>query len=143
MFRKSVRLIAIGWLALPGCGGAPAGPETSEVTGVVTFKGDPVEGADVLFQPIQSGGETLACQAATDAEGRFAMSTHIGSGEYKTGMVPGEYAVSITKLDTSKVTSTLTPPKNVLPEKYASPRTSGFTATVSSSNENHFEFPLE
>ena len=57
-------------------------------------------------------------------------------------MVPGEYRVAISKLDTSNVTSTLTPPVNVLPAKYASPETSGFAVNVLSDQENDFEFPL-
>jgi hypothetical protein len=126
-----------------GCGGGPEGPATAEVTGLVTLDGAPLANADVFFHPVDSEGPAQASQAVTGDDGRFTVQTHVAAGQYKPGMIPGEYRVSVSKLDTSNVTSTLTPPKNVLPEKYASPQTSGFTVSVSADQENDFRFPLE
>jgi hypothetical protein len=126
-----------------GCGAADAGPETVEVTGSVSFQGAPVPGATVLFQPTDRSGAVKPSQATTDDEGRFAMSTYVGDSQYKAGLPPGGYRVAITKLDTSRVTSTLTPPANTLPAKYASPESSGFEVQVSQGGENHFDIPLE
>jgi hypothetical protein len=126
-----------------GCGGGPEGPATAEVSGLVSLNGAPVANADVFFHPANPDGPGKACQAVTGEDGRFTVKTHVEAGEYKPGMIPGDYRVTISKLDTSSVTSTLTPPKNVLPPMYALPQTSGFTVTVSASEENDFEFPLQ
>lgn len=125
-----------------GCGGGRQGPETVEVVGFVSLNGEPLPGADVFFHPVSSDTNLQACQAVSGADGRFTMQTHVAAGEYKPGMIPGEYRVSISKLDTSNVTSTFTAPTNVLPAKYASPDTSGFKVTVSGDKVNDFKFPL-
>ena len=142
MARFAMRLVGVLLPLACGCGGGLQGPETVKVTGVVTLDGDPLVGADVFFHPAGADGPLHACQAVTGPDGRFSVSTHIEAGQYKPGMVPGEYRVAISKLDTSQVTSTFTPPENVLPAQYASPETSGFAVNVLSDQENDFEFPL-
>jgi hypothetical protein len=101
-----------------------------------------VEGANVIFQPIEGSASTLASQSVTDASGRFELSTHVGAGKFKPGIVPGTYSVVITKLDTAGISTTLAPPKNVLPKKYANANTSGLTANVTAGQENDFDFAL-
>ncbi|MBP5620676.1 MAG: hypothetical protein J6X44_01545, partial [Thermoguttaceae bacterium] len=61
--------------------------------GVVTFNGEKVAGATVLFSPKQIGGEASSAQAITDAQGVFKMTT-LDPGD---GVYPGEYRVSIMK----------------------------------------------
>jgi hypothetical protein len=135
--------LCVAWLVvICGCG-APEGPDTVEVTGIVTMSGKPVEAANVIFQPLDDGAAVLPSQSGTNADGRFELQTHIGSGKYKPGIVPGKYAVVITKFNTAAISSTLSPPQNVLPKKYANPSTSGLTATVVPGQANSFEFPLE
>jgi hypothetical protein len=113
------------------------------VTGTVTLNGTPVEGASITFQPQENSENALASQAMTDADGRFRLTTHIGGGRFKDGVAPGKYAVSVTKLDTAAISSTLAPPKNVLPKKYGSAAISGLTAEVRIGNENDFPFNLD
>ena len=125
---------------LVGCQEAE-GPATYETTGVVTLSGEAVQGAVLFFQPVAGAGKPA--QATTDAAGMFEVHTAIETNVTKPGMVPGDYRVTVTKLDTSNVTSTLTPPKNMLPAKYANLGTSELNATVSADGENHFEFALE
>jgi len=134
--------VLICQVAFSGCGGMPAGPETIEVTGTVTYQGTPVEGANVTFHPTSGSEQTLASQGVTDNEGRFALSTHVGGGKFKPGIVPGQYGVAITKLDTAGISTTLGPPKDLLPRKYGSPTTSQLTADVAAGTPNNFEFPL-
>jgi hypothetical protein len=107
----------------------------------VTFDGQPVEGANVIFAPAD-GKQTLASQAVTDIEGRFEMSTHSGGGKFVPGIAPGRYGVAVTKLDTAAVSTTLAPPKELLPKKYGNPQTSGLSADVTAGSENDFEFTL-
>ena len=103
--------------------------------------GDAAMGANTS-SPCVAAGPAQACQTVTGDDGRFTVKTHVAAGEYKSGMVPGEYRVAVSKLDTANVESPFTPPKNTLPEKYAAPQTSGFTVTVSADNENDFTLPL-
>lgn len=127
--------------ATAGCSGSAAGPATVRATGTVTYLGKPVAGANVIFYP---GGndEGLASQSVTDPEGRFELSTHVGGGKFKPGIAPGQYMVAITKLDTAGITSTLAPPKSLLPRKYSSPQTSKLNANAATGQENDFSFSL-
>jgi hypothetical protein len=135
---------AVCLTALVGCGGTKGGPATVDVTGTVTLNGTPVDAANVLFTPdIGSSDGRLASQATTDSEGRFKLTTHVGGGKFKPGIVPGKYVVAITKLDTAAAKNTFAPPKNLLPPKYADPKTSQLTAEVAAGNANDFQFPLK
>ncbi len=83
----------------------------------------------------------LASQAITDAEGLFEMRTHLEKDNYKDGMQPGAYVVTVTKLELPR--DMRRKPKNLLPKKYSLARTSNLTAHVTSTDDNHFEFSLE
>jgi hypothetical protein len=111
------------------------------VSGRVTLDGVPIAGANVVFHPVESE-QTLASQSVTDEEGRFEMSTHVSGGKFEPGIAPGKYAVAITKLDMSAVSTTFAPPKDLLPKKYGIPQTSRLTADVAEGKENEFEFEL-
>lgn len=135
-------------LAAIGCG-SESGPPTVPATGVVTYEGNPVEGAMVVFAPENSGSESvLAAQAETDATGAFVMQTYVGTGSggseqdsFKSGLVPGDYLVSITKLEV--VQDMRRRPKHLLPEKYSVPKSSGLSAKVEEAGENRFVFELK
>jgi hypothetical protein len=135
-------LIGSWFVAVCGCGGG-SGPETAEVVGIVTMNGTPVEGANVIFHPIDTTTNTLASQASTNAEGRFELSTHVGQGKYKRGVAPGEYAVAVSKLDTSAISKTYAPPTNLLPKRFSNPETSGLKATVVADRVNEFTFLVD
>ena len=137
-------LAAMCLVAVTGCGGTKGGPATIEVTGTVTLNGAPIDGASVLFSPdIGSSDGRLASQATTDTAGHFKLSTHVGGGKFKSGIVPGKYVVSVTKLDTAATKNTFSPPKNLLPPKYADPKTSLLNADVVAGQTNDFQFPLK
>jgi hypothetical protein len=141
---RALLLAALSLIALAGCGGTKGGPATVEVTGTVTLDETPVEAASVLFSPDTGSDDgRLASQATTDRDGRFKLTTHVGGGKFKSGIVPGKYVVSITKLDTAAAKNTYSPPKNLLPIKYADPKSSQLTATVGTGQANDFQFPLK
>jgi hypothetical protein len=136
-------MAALGLIAVTGCN-KPKGPPTAEVTGVVTLNSTPVEGAIVLFAPAAGSEDArLASQATTDSGGKYRLQTHIGGGQYKPGIMPGKYDVTVTKLDLSTIKSTMAPPKNVLPAKYADAKTSPFKAEVVAGQENDFPLALK
>jgi hypothetical protein len=144
MSAPRVVIAALCLFAFVGCSGTKAGPATVEVTGMVTLNATPAEGANVLFSPdIGSDDHRLASQAMTDSQGRFKLTTHIGGGKFKSGIVPGQYIVTISKLDTAAAKNTFSPPKNLLPPKYADPKSSQLKAEVSAGQANDFQFSLK
>jgi hypothetical protein len=137
-------LAALCLIALAGCGSTKGGPATIEVTGTVTLNGTAVDGASVVFSPeIGSNDGRLASQATTDSTGRFKLSTHVGGGKFKSGIVPGKYTVTIAKPDPAVAKNIFSPPKNLLPPKYADPKTSQLTTNVAAGQANDFQFPLK
>jgi hypothetical protein len=125
-----------------GCG-SPQGREMVDVSGEVTLDGSPVEGASVTFHPLETSEGALACQAVTDADGRFRLTTHLGKGRFEHGIAPGHYDVVVTKLDTSAVSSTIAPPRNLLPKKYGNASTSGLAADVQIGKASEHNFHLK
>jgi hypothetical protein len=141
---RTLVIVALSLLALAGCGGTKGGPATVEVTGTATLNGTPVDGANVLFTPeIGSEDRRLASQATTDSEGHFKLTTHVSGGKFKSGIVPGKYLVAITKLDAAAAKNVFSPPKNLLPAKYADPKSSLLKADVAAGHANDFTFPLK
>ena len=86
----------LSWLLVAGCG--PRYPSTVPVTGTVTYRGQPVEGANVLFS--RASGDLSKGELAvgkTDANGKFELISHFGSQASAKGAVPGKYEVTISK----------------------------------------------
>jgi predicted small lipoprotein YifL len=158
-------LVCVALLAsLVGCGGKsqPANrPATAKVKATVIYKGQPVEGANVVFSPSDAAGKPAA--GRTGADGVAKLTTF----EPEDGAVPGNYKVAITKTDAPTAApasaggsapsgdaytqalakaggpkATVAQPKDLLPEKYKSAETSTLTATVKGGTENSFQFEL-
>lgn len=126
-----------------GCHGGDDGPETYPVTGVVTLAGAPVGSATVTFVP--AAASAPGAQATTDAEGKFNVQIASSMGQStKRGLPAGDYRVTVLKMVMPPGPPSLNnPPKNVLPLKYANPRSSGLGETVDPEKTNHFEFRLD
>lgn len=124
-----------------GCSGSAAAPGTVKAAGTVKLNGAPLAGAQVTFYPA-SADAALSSQAVTDDAGHYELQTHVGGGKFKPGIAPGKYTVSVTKLDAANVKNTFAPPKNLLPARYADPKTSKLTADVSSNGQTPFDFEL-
>jgi len=137
----------LSWLAavvlLAGCS---SGHGTASVTGTVLYKGQPVAGAAVSFLPKSEEATAKPARGTTDASGRFTLTSYFGPDEQPAGALPGEYSVTITKIDEPSGAFDPfkdPPPKNHLPAKYSTPQRSGLTATVKAGETNQFEFKLE
>lgn len=133
-----ITILAIG---LAGCGGAERPPIT-ETTGVVTFEGEPLSGATVVFAP--DSGQRVAT-GKTNEEGWFELGT-FGADD---GAIIGPHRVTV--ISRAPVQegggmpgspTALKPTEAVIPEKYLAPETSGLTAEVTEDGENYFEFKL-
>ncbi len=158
-------LLVIGIALGLGCpqGGADR-PATYPVTGTVTHNGELAGGATVTFVATGAGH---SASGVTDASGKYSLTTFTSAD----GAVPGQYGVKILKYEGGAADAAggaggepLEPGglpegvaeagadgeeegdgsefKNLLPEKYADPGTSGFSKTVAE-GDNTFDFALE
>src|SRR6478672_6692857 len=87
---------------LPPLIGCSGGHGTATVVGTVLYKNQPVEGATVNFLP---KGETPGAKPAhgrTDSGGHFTLTTYFDPTDQPVGALPGEYSVTITKIDEPK-----------------------------------------
>jgi len=128
-------------------------PDLTPCIITVTYKGAPVEDANVLLAP-KSGD--LSAAGTTDASGRAIMKT---DAKYE-GVAPGEYRATVTKREKLNVDLAPSPedpeayaktlegqqaqpaPKHLIPEKYSSFDTSGLTVTIDEDTGPEVTFEL-
>jgi len=81
----------LGTLVCAGCGGGSSTtpPATLPVTGKVLFKGEPLTGGKIMFEPQGPGREAFG---TIQKDGTFSLSTY---GE-NDGAVPGSHRISVT-----------------------------------------------
>lgn len=150
-------LIVAGMLLLAGCGGDEGGdlPATVDASGVVLLDGKAVQGASVVFIPVDPG--QYPAFSSTDRNGNFDLKAF----EAKGGAVPGKYQVQVSK--TVEITEDGTPklvdlgpdaahaeqdpnPKasweNMLPPKYASAATSQITVDIPETGRSDIKIEL-
>ena len=141
----SIRFAALLTLvAVIGCGSGSSGPVTYPVAGKVTLGGAPVAGATVFFAPVSSEAGATSAAAQTEPDGSFNVKIELEMGKSsKEGLPAGDYRISVIKLENQAGEPSLSkPPKNTLPEKYASPETSNLSASIKADGENVVELTL-
>jgi hypothetical protein len=141
---------ARGWIARPllivaasliasGCSESPV--KLYPVTGKVLFKGQPAEGAQVVFQaanePSDEGPKPPKAFGTVGADGSYALYTD----PYGEGAPPGEYAVLVTWFAASprKPDETI----NKLPAKYSDHEAPLLKATVKEGKNELEPFQLK
>ncbi len=146
-----VVVLALGCGLLAGCDGA--GPTPYPVSGQVTYPdGTPVAGGTIVF--LHKNIEVRGTISPED--GRFALSMI----EFGDGANPGEYNVyfqqpaEVAGGPPPEAAFASLPPavglpdpspiveRRIFPQKYLSPKTSGFTRIVKAEN-NQFDFKVE
>lgn len=144
--RRLVCLNAV-WLIGATCSCAPkvTGPETYPATGIVTLDGTPVEGADITFIPSSSKSVIGGGSAVTNDDGYYEATIFVDGGKStKLGLPAGEYYVEVVKLEHVDGDASLSkPPRNVLPARYGSVKSSELKVTVKSAAENQNDFHLK
>ena len=142
--------IGLFFLVIAVCGCGSEKPATVKVSGTVTYKGEPVEGATVVFGSTSAGGRAAA--GTTDSAGKFSLTTF----EKDDGAIPGSYTVAISKTETvggmtaDEEHAAISAGKEVrkaetihkLPEKYSNGLESGLKAEVKADGTNDFKFEL-
>jgi hypothetical protein len=134
-----------------GCASDPGPVATVEpsvpASGVVTFKGKPLPGYQVVLMP---EGDRRPAMGTTDAEGKFVL----GTNEPGDGAPPGKSKVAISwagpestvdAVDQSAIDdpSKMPKPSIVIPDKYTNPETSGLTAEVPEGGTGELKFDLQ
>ena len=132
---------AVVLVCLVGCGGRSLG----KVSGVVTYKGKPLEGASVMF----IAKDARPAQGTSDASGRYELTT----SDLGDGAAAGEHTVIISKTE-------IVPPnqrskdakgrqgegyeetRETLPVKYTRLMETPLKATVKPGEVNEFPFEL-
>ena len=80
-------------LGLATCGCGPNGPNVAEVTGTVTLDGQPLEGAEIEFQPIDiPNGSPSYSINRTGPDGEYSLQYN----DTLKGAMVGEHKVRIT-----------------------------------------------
>lgn len=124
-------LIVAAWAT--GCGGAGTVP----ASGTVTYKGQPVADANVMFTP-EGGGQIATGQ--TDAQGKFSL----GVAKPGDGAVPGEYRVSLTPKEAERAEGDYSEsPPPPFPIQYTNATGSSLKATVKRGEKNDFSLELK
>lgn len=125
-----------------GCSG---GHGTASVSGTVLYKGQPVEGATVIFHPKGEGPIAKPAQGKTDSGGHFSVTTYFGPDDQPAGAMPGDYVVTVSKIDEPQGAFDPhkdPPPKHHLPLKYEGALTTPLAVTIKAGS-NRPELKLE
>ena len=143
--------------AIVGCG---PDPNIGQVSGIVTYKGEPVEGATISFLPVSSDG-TLAV-AVTDADGRYVLVAPVQKKGASQGAFSGKYNVTVRKLEVTpsavdilyqegKITYDELQARggggggtsrDILPVRYSDVQQSSLEADVQARTQNEFNYDL-
>jgi len=141
--RRRAFALALGLLALAGCGRGP-NPALRTVTGTVTWKGSPLTQAAVRFIPV---GDTRGGGGwgSTDEAGQYTLTDVRGGA----GVLPGSYKVVISKrvsaqgaVETKPVGPIDSAARETLPAYYSSQHETTLTAEVID-GPNTLKFALE
>jgi hypothetical protein len=138
--RNHALLFLLGAVVLGGCGKRLSVPATVPVSGVVNYKGKPLQGIRVtLHRPAGTAKSEFIPSGQTGPDGRFKLST----GAPGNGAPPGTYVVTFEKPEIGSPTSTgsIETEIDAFGGKYSDPAKSKWTITIDKS-ENSLE-PFE
>lgn len=121
---------------LSGCSGEPLG----QISGTVTYQGQPVTSGSVVFEDSSAG---ISVNAPLGPDGSFTVETFD-----RDGLPPGTYQVAVSPRGFATEGAPLVTPGNEsapaspIPSKYHTPATSGLTREVKV-GENVFKIELK
>lgn len=123
----------IACLSTAGCGGGEELPAGS-LSGTVTYKGEPVRDALILFYSRETGA---AASAIVGNDGKYEVVSPVQTGTYAVSVVPPPSEVDIT------IATDTPPPADhpQIPAKYRSHESSQLTVTITEGS-NRFDAEL-
>ena len=144
-------MVLISAIAM-GCGGSDSGgknapleqKKTVPARGIVTYKGKPLNNANVVFMPLEDG-KTVPARGTTDGVGSFVLSCY-GKDD---GAPVGKYKVIVSaNLSVEIEPGVLAPEpeggfKSPIPLKYANPKTTDIVVEVKEGDKNEFTIELK
>ncbi len=151
MSRTAITLLLFVVIQCLGCDSDPGPVATEEpsvpASGIVTFKGQPLSGYQVVLMP--DGGRRPA-MGVTDSEGKFTLGTNAPgdgapAGNSKVGIVWAGPETTVDAVEQSAIDdpSKMPKPTVVIPNKYSNPETSGLTAEVPEAGTSELKFELQ
>ncbi|UUO08155.1 hypothetical protein M4951_07500 [Blastopirellula sp. J2-11] len=81
-------LLASSLIAICGCGAGDVGPGKYQVSGVITFQGQPLPEGEIIFAPDASAGNQGPACIAYVKDGKY-------STQYGKGLVGGAYKIEV------------------------------------------------
>jgi len=149
-------ILALSLATTVGC----ADPNLGQVSGVVTYNGEPVEGATVSFFPTSPDG--VLAVGVTDADGRYVLQAPVQQRGALQGAFSGTYNVTIRKLEVTPNPNDVLyqeglitydelqsrggggggTSRDLLPVRYSNVQRSGLEAEVQARTQNEINFDL-
>jgi hypothetical protein len=135
---RSVALrFLLGAALLGGCGKGISVPSTVPVTGVVTYKGKPLQGIRVTLHPqTEAAKPSFIPTGQTGPDGKFKLST----GAPSNGAPPGTYVVTFEK---PEITGTVETEIDTFGGKFSDPAKSQWTFTIEKGENSLGPFELK
>jgi hypothetical protein len=140
-------------VVLVGCSGGTdkakaSRPKTALANGVVTYNGQPLDGALIVFVPEVNEGTSAA--AVSNSQGKFTAMAF----SPEQGAVPGKYTVTVSKMlePTAEQPDEaghdapppkVVKPKSLIPIKYSQPKTSTLIVVVPAEGTESLKLELK
>jgi hypothetical protein len=139
--RNPALLFLLGTVALGGCGKGLSVPSTAPVSGVVTYKGKPLQGIRVTFHSqAEAAKPEFIPSGETGPDGKFSLST----GAPGNGAPPGTYVVTFEKpeIGSPRSTGSIETEIDAFGGKYSDPAQSKWTVTIEEGDNSLQPFDL-
>jgi hypothetical protein len=140
--RNLALLILLGAVVLGGCGKGISVPSTVPVSGVVKYKGKPLQGIRVtLHRQSGTAKSEFIPSGQTGRDGRFTLST----GAPGNGAPPGTYVATFDKPEIGSPASTgsIETEVDAFGGKFTDPAKSKWTVTIEKGGNSLQPFELE
>jgi hypothetical protein len=140
--RNCALLFLRGAVVLGGCGKGISVPSTVPVSGVVKYKGKPLQGIRVTLHSQSAGSKPeFIPSGQTGPDGKFSLST----GAPGNGAPPGTYVVTFEKPEIGSPASTgsIETEVDAFGGKYSDPTKSQWTVTIETGENSLQPFELK
>ncbi len=140
--RNFALLFLLTAVVLAGCGKGLSVPSTAPVSGVVKYKGKPLQGIRVTLHPqADTAKPAFIPSGQTGPDGRFKLST----GKPGNGAPPGTYVVTFDKpeIGSPAATRSIETEIDAFGGKYSDPAKSEWTVTIEKGENSLQPFELK